>query len=255
MYLRQTRRPDPFGGSVEALKGRVGAGLRGKIRRFELVAKKTPSYQFVVVALLFFACGSRGDFGFVRNLHSQGKNVICFGDSLTEGVGAEKGESYPAILARELPYPIVNAGRGGDTSADGLARLERDVLGEDPRLVIVLFGGNDFLRKIPLNETEKNLKEIVRRTQERGAMVVLIGMKLGLFTDEYGPLYRDIANSHGALLIPEILKDILSDPKLKSDSIHPNGAGYRLMAERILKQVKPLLQEADRKKAPDLSGA
>lgn len=84
------------------------------------------------------------------------------------------------------------------------------------------------------------------RIQQQGAMVVLLGMKLGLFTDEYGPVYTKLAKQYGALLIPRVLKGILSDRKLKSDSIHPNSAGYSLMAERILKQVRPLLQEADR---------
>ncbi len=121
------------------------------------------------------------------------------------------------------------------------------MLEQNPRLVIVLLGGNDFLRRVPLSKTRKNLEEIVRRIQGRGAMVVLAGVRLGLFTDEYGPLYEEIAEKHGALLIPKVLKGILSDPKLKSDSIHPNGAGYQLMAERILKQVRPLLEEADRR--------
>jgi lysophospholipase L1-like esterase len=115
-------------------------------------------------------------------------------------------------------------------------------------LVIVLFGGNDFLRQIPLSETKKNIEEIVKQVQGHGAMVVLVGIRLGLFTDEYGPVYKEIGKKNGALFIPEVLKGILSDPKLKSDSIHPNGAGYRLVAERILKEVKPLLEEADRKK-------
>ena len=79
-------------------------------------------------------------------------------------------------------------------------------------------------------------------------MVALVGLRLGLFTDEYGPIYKEIAKQHGTLYIPEVLKGILSDPKLKSDTIHPNGAGYQLMAERILEQVKPLLEEAARRK-------
>ena len=121
------------------------------------------------------------------------------------------------------------------------------MLEQNPRLVIVLFGGNDFLRRVPISETRKNLEEIVQRIQGRGAMVVLVGVRLGLFTDEYGPIYEEIAKKYGALLIPRVLKGILSDPKLKSDSIHPNGAGYQLMAERVLKQVKSLLEEADRR--------
>ena len=202
----------------------------------------------LLAALLLSGCGSGKTFDSVRNLDSPGQNIICFGDSLTEGVGAGSGEDYPSLLARQLKLPIVNAGRRGDTAADALSRVEQEVLARNPRLVIVLFGGNDFLRQVPLAETRKNLEEIVRRIQERGAMVVLVGLRLGLFTDEYSPIYEEIAGKHGALYIPQVLKGILSDPKLKSDSIHPNGAGYRIMAERILEQVKPLLEEADRRR-------
>ncbi len=77
-------------------------------------------------------------------------------------------------------------------------------------------------------------------------MVVLVGLRLGIFSDEYGPMYEEIAEIHGALLIPDVLDGILSDPRLKADTIHPNAAGYALMTERILKKVKPLLLEADR---------
>ena len=67
-------------------------------------------------------------------------------------------------------------------------------------------------------------------------MVVLVGLRLGIFSDEYGPMYEEIAEIHGALLIPDVLDGILSDPRLKADTIHPNAAGYALMAERILKK-------------------
>jgi lysophospholipase L1-like esterase len=151
------------------------------------------------------------------------------------------------VLANRLGLPIVNAGHPGNTTADALMRLQ-DVLNENPRLVIVLLGGNDFLRQVPLSETKKNLEEIVRRIQDHGAMVVIVGMKLGLFTDEYGPLFRDIAERLGALYVPQLLTGILTDSKLKSDGIHPNAAGYQLMAERMVKQIKPLLEEADRRR-------
>jgi acyl-CoA thioesterase-1 len=203
----------------------------------------------LVIWLVFSGCDWGGDYDYVRNLYSQGKEVVCFGDSLTEGVGAREGEDYPSVLARQLKPPIINAGIRGDTTADGLSRLDQDVLRRDPRLVIVLFGGNDFLRRVPLKETAESLEQIVLRIQEGGAMVALVGLRLGLFTDEYGPIYKKIANQHGALLIPDVLDGVLSDPKLKSDSIHPNGDGYRIMAERILKKVRPLLQEASRKNA------
>ncbi len=200
----------------------------------------------LTVCLLFWSCQpGEGDFRDVQNLASVGKDIISFGDSLTEGVGAEEGKSYPTLLSEGLGRPVINAGRRGDTAAAGLSRLDRDVLGRDPRLVLVLFGGNDFLRRIPLERTMHDLEMMVKRIQDRGAMVVLLGLKLGVFKDEYGPMYEDVAEKYGAFLVPDVLAGVLSDARLKFDAIHPNGAGYALMTERILKKVKPLLLEAD----------
>jgi acyl-CoA thioesterase-1 len=200
----------------------------------------------LTVCLLLWSCQpGGGDFREVQNLASVGEDIISFGDSLTEGVGAGEGKSYPTLLSEGLGRPVINAGRRGDTAAAGLSRLDRDVLGRDPRLVLVLFGGNDFLRRIPLERTTHDLEMMVKRIQDRGAMVVILGLKLGVYRDEYGPMYEDVAEKYGAFLVPDVLAGVLSDPRLKSDAIHPNGAGYELMTERILNKVKPLLLEAD----------
>jgi acyl-CoA thioesterase-1 len=195
----------------------------------------------------FYSCGGES-FDSIRNLGAAGQTIICFGDSLTEGVGSGPGEDYPSVLSQRLGVPVINAGRRGDTTAVALSRLADDVLEKNPRLVVIMLGGNDFLRKVPLSETKKHLEEIVRRTQERGAMVVVSGIRLGLFTDEYSPIYKEIAVNRGALYVPEVLKGILADVKLRSDPIHPNGSGYRLIAERIAEKVKPLLEAADRRR-------
>ena len=197
--------------------------------------------------ILMFVLGCGGDrFDSIRNLSSEGETIICLGDSLTEGVGAESGEDYPTVLSRELGMRVVNAGQSGDTSAGALARISDSLLDKNPRMVIVLLGGNDFLRQLPTAETRKNLKEIVRRIQDHGAMVAIAGMRLGLFTDEYSPIYAETAQELGALYIPEVMKGIFNDTKFKSDQIHPNAAGYRLIAKRIAEKIKPLLKEADR---------
>ena len=81
-------------------------------------------------------------------------------------------------------------------------------------------------------------------------MVVIAGMKLGLFTDEYGSIFEETARQSGAFYIQQVLKGILSDASLRSDPIHPNGAGYRLIAERIAAKIKPLLREGDRLRGP-----
>ena len=206
-----------------------------------------------IVAALFYGCGG-DDFDKIRNIRSSGETIICFGDSLTEGVGAGSGEDYPTVLSRHLAMPVVNAGQGGDTTARALERISDAVLSKNPRLVVVLLGGNDFLRQLPRQETRKNLEEIVRRVQAHGAMVVIAGMRLGLFTDEYAPIYEETARSFGALYVPGVMKGILSDANLRSDPIHPNGAGYRLVAERIGEKIRPLLQEADRLRIANLAG-
>jgi lysophospholipase L1-like esterase len=77
-------------------------------------------------------------------------------------------------------------------------------------------------------------------------MVVIAGMKLGLFTDDFGPIYEETAKQFGAFYIPQVMKGILTDSSLKSDPIHPNKAGYRLIAERVAEKIKPLLHQADR---------
>jgi len=197
----------------------------------------------VIVAL--GACGGE-NFDAIRNLRSSGETIVCFGDSLTEGVGAGTGEDYPSVLSKEIGIPVVNAGQRGDTTDQALARLSDAVLSKNPRLVIVFLGGNDFLRQRPRAESRRNLVEIVRRVQAQGAMVAIAGMKLGLFTDDFAAIYEDTAKEFGALYIPQVMKGILSDSKLKSDPIHPNGAGYRLIAERIAVKIIPLLRDADR---------
>lgn len=199
----------------------------------------------LALAAALASCGGE-DYRAVRNLASPGSTLVCFGDSLTRGVGAGPGEDFPSLLAAALPIPIVNAGVAGETSADGLRRLERDVLARDPRVVVVFFGGNDFLRRIPPGETRRNLEEMVARIQGAGAMVVLVGLKAGFFTDETGPLYEAVARDRGVVYIPDALAGILSDPRLKSDAIHPNAAGYRKLADRLLTHLRPLIEAAER---------
>ena len=210
--------------------------------------RQRSAFQFAVTwfCVAFFAACGGGKFDHIRNLRSNGEAVICFGDSLTEGVGAEADEDYPSVLSSQLGVVVSNAGQRGDTTAQALERLSDTVLSKKPRLVIVLLGGNDFLRQLPSQETRKNLEEIVRRIQGQGSMVAIAGMKLGLFTDEYSSIFEETARQSGALYIPQVMKGILSDSSLRSDPIHPNGAGYRLIADRIVAKIKPLLQEADR---------
>jgi len=156
-------------------------------------------------------------------------------------VGAGKGEDYPTLLSQKVNLPVINAGVRGDTTRDALTRIEADVLQFNPRLVIVILGGNDFLQHVPEKETLANIDKIVERTQNHGAMVVMATVNIGLVRDKYAKGFREIAKRKRALLVPNIMKGILTDPQLKYDQIHPNAQGYKIIADRLYESIKPLL--------------
>jgi lysophospholipase L1-like esterase len=197
----------------------------------------------VILALLVWALWA-SRFPAVTNLDSRGSTIIAFGDSLTAGYGAGPGEDYPSRLSEQIGLPIVNAGISGDTTDAALARLDHDVLSQDPRIVIVGLGGNDLIRHVPIAATEANLRAIIRKIQTSGAMVVLIGFQFPSFSGNYEKMYERVADEERSFLITGTLKGILNDPALKSDEIHPNARGYALMAERIAGPLQKLLKKA-----------
>ena len=174
----------------------------------------------------------------IANVNSSGKTIICFGDSITYGVGASRGEDYPSVLSRMLKRKVINAGVSGDTTKGALLRLKRDVLSRDPYLVIIELGGNDFLKNIPLKETAGNLEKIVTLIQNKGAIAVICDTSVGYFMKGYREHFRSIALKKKAVFIPGVMDNIFNNPGLKSDYVHPDAKGYRIIARRIYQAVK-----------------
>ena len=177
----------------------------------------------------------------IKNYPPKGATVVAFGDSLTEGVGSTAGNDYPSVLSRLIGEPIINMGVSGNTSAQGLARIE-DVISKDPKIVLVLFGGNDFLRRISTEETFKNIDSMVVQLQNSGALVVLLGVKGGIVLDGYEDYFEDIAKNRGALYVPNVLSGFFGKKEYMSDGIHPNDAGYRKIAEKVYSAMKDVLK-------------
>jgi len=173
----------------------------------------------------------------IANLESRGKNIICFGDSITKGKGVDLAQSYPAALVRMTNFPVINAGINGDSSAEGLKRLQSDVLEREPLLVIIEFGGNDYLYKIPLQETVKNVEEMLKLIQAKGAMAALVDISNVLFMGEYRQEFKRLSEKYRTIFIPRVLDDIVVNEKLKSDAIHPNAQGYKLIACRVYRGI------------------
>ena len=159
--------------------------------------------------------------------------ILAFGDSLTAGTGAGRGESYPAVLSRLSGRTVVNAGVPGEESPAGLDRLPAVLDEAAPDLVILCHGGNDLLRKRDRSRLKQNVGEMIALAQQRGIAVVLVGVPAPRLLLSIEPLYAELADRYGIPLEDEILPEVLRKAALKSDPVHPNAGGYALIAERL----------------------
>jgi len=195
--------------------------------------------------------------------------IVCLGDSLTEGYGAskpsevDKSNSYPAFLEKKVTIKVINAGITGDTASGGLARVDKDVLANDPQLVIILLGANDFLPTSlrPASETKKDLQAIINKVKSEERKIYLasfIGdqtwedsylkifpiMPTGIIAllEDYRKMYNELWSENPGLgQISNIWKDIGENQM--SDLIHPNANGYSIMADNIFSIMKPYFTE------------
>ena len=156
--------------------------------------------------------------------------ILAFGDSLTHGTGASKGESYPAILESSINRKVINAGVPGELTMQGLKRLPELLDKYQPKLLILCHGGNDILHRENLAEAEANIRQMIALATNKNIPVILLGVpKPGIFLSS-AKLYSSIAENTDVLFIQNLLPEILSDASMKSDTVHPNEKGYREMA-------------------------
>jgi acyl-CoA thioesterase-1 len=164
--------------------------------------------------------------------------VLAFGDSLTYGYGAAD-QSYPKQLQLLIHREVVNAGVSGEVSSVGLRRLPKMLQMYRPSLVILCHGGNDILRRSSQENLRANLVAMIKLARESGAQVLLVGVPgFGLLGASTVPLYEEVAAEQNVLYEGDVLEKIENDASLKSDQIHPNAAGYGLMAEAFKKLLK-----------------
>lgn len=203
---------------------------------------------FLVLVLLFAASCDRDSR--YAPLPSA-SNVVILGDSLTFGTGAAEGEDYATLLANKTGWNVINAGVPGNTSADALERLpefiDAHLSGEQKiDLLIVELGGNDFLKRLPQAALVENLKSILMQAKASGIQTALIaipevspvGAAFGTLSDH--PLYEALAKDTNTPLLTDVFTKVLSDNKLKADPIHPNAAGYQVVAEAVQQALTEL---------------
>jgi acyl-CoA thioesterase I len=176
--------------------------------------------------------------------------ILAFGDSLTSGYGLPPGEGFTDQLGQALKdqgvnAKVINGGVAGDTTADGLSRLDWS-LADDPAVVIVELGGNDALRGLDPAVTKKNLDAILTKLQQQHRVILLAGMlappNLGSdYAASFNPIFPDLARQHQVTLYPFFLDGVAGNPSLvQPDGIHPTAQGVAIIVQRIL----PSLHEA-----------
>ena len=190
-----------------------------------------------ILVILIFLTGCSSSVPQLPSLTSDSV-ILAFGDSLTYGTGVGEDDSYPAVLEKLTGHTVVNAGVPGEETHQGLKRLPQLLYEYKPALLILCHGGNDILRKRDLNKTVENLRTMIKMAKQKGISVILLGVPefgLLLSTAEF---YPQIAEELNIPFDGETIPDIETNNALKSDAIHPNKAGYRIMAEAVVSLLK-----------------
>jgi acyl-CoA thioesterase-1 len=177
--------------------------------------------------------------------------IVCFGDSITAGFGLGPEQAYPELLqkdldTRHLKYRVVNMGVSGDTTQDGLGRVQLAVT-EKPAVVLLELGGNDGLRGIPIDITRNNLAQMIETFQGAGARVVLAGMTLPpnygqQYITQFDKIYKDLAAKYKVKLIPFLLEGVGGHTEfMQRDGLHPNAAGAQKVEALVMKSLEGIL--------------
>ncbi len=176
----------------------------------------------------------------IKNASPTGTNIVCFGDSLTYGIGASNGMDYPTQLSKMIGRPIINLGVSGDTTEMALDRID-EVLEWDPKIVMLTLGGNDLKNRISKDTAFRNLRTIIQTFQSRGALVVVGGLDIPFFGRGFDDAYEELVRDTGCVFVPNVLEDLFGDNAMMSDPIHPNSQGYSVMAGYFYDAVKNYL--------------
>jgi len=192
----------------------------------------------LAVCLVFFMTGKRK--AEIKNLDNAGQNIVIFGDSLSYGYGAPRGKSYPDLLAKKTNRSIINLGRNGETAIGAVRRIE-ETLEENPYMVLIEFGGNDFMRGENFDQTVQAVSDMVDKVQAAGAVAVVVDTGGYYGMKKYSKAYKKIAEEKGAVFVEGILDGVFGKKDLMSDQIHPNAQGYEMIAEKIYQEIKDYL--------------
>lgn len=165
--------------------------------------------------------------------------IVAFGDSLTYGTGAGRQHSYPAVLAGLTGRKVINAGVPGELSGAGAERLPAVLARYRPDLLVLCHGGNDLLRRRSQDTLAANLAAMLNTARRHKVPVIVLGVpQPALFGLHAAPLYERLAERFHVPYDGRILAKLESHGQWKSDRVHPNARGYRLLADAVYRLLQ-----------------
>lgn len=224
------------------------------------------SYSIILSISILSSCGNNveknaksktdEDVSLKTETESVDDNVILFfGNSLTAGLGLDTTEAYPALIQNRIDslgydYEVVNAGLSGDTSASGKNRIDW-VMKQNVDVFVLELGANDGLRGIPLEETRKNLQDIINtvKTKNPSTEIILAGMQIPPnmgqdYTSKFRNIFPELAKENDIALIPFLLEGVAGNPDLnQNDGIHPTAEGYEIVRENVWAVLEVVLEK------------
>ncbi len=179
--------------------------------------------------------------------------ILVIGDSLSAEYGLRRHSGWVELLNATLtklptPVTVINASISGDTTSGGLTRIDAALISHQPTIVILELGANDALRGLPLTLTQKNITEMILRSQTAGAKVVLVGMQIPPnygreYAQGFKNLFSTAAAQTGAALVPFLFEGFADQRQyFQTDGIHPNESAQPLMLTTIRQALDPLLR-------------
>ena len=201
---------------------------------------------FVLVAAIVVGCSE-------KKSQIKIEKVLLFGDSLMSGYGLPEDDHLSVVLEKILKsdkyeIQIFNGSISGDTSSDGLDRIEDELSDTSYDLIIIGLGANDMLRRINPDQTKQNLEDIINIITSNNIKIILAGMIAsptnGLnYKKKFDKIYPDLSKKFELELIPFLLKGVALNPSLnQADGIHPNEKGVLIIAETIKKSITNFLK-------------
>ena len=182
--------------------------------------------------------------------------VLIVGDSLSAEYGLKRGTGWVPLLEKELarennPVKVINASISGDTTSGGRSRLAPLLALHKPGVVVIELGGNDALRGLPLDITEKNITAMTQASKKAGAKVLIVGMQVppnygGAYGATFAGLFGKVAKAEKVSLVPFLLKGIAdvqdSASRFQADRIHPNEQQQAAMLGNVWPELRKLLK-------------